>query len=93
MVKLFTSKEIDMAKVVVDMGYKSFVMDAAQGVALMEILGKCETYEEKYHREEADIPSHYTYHVYPMDVRGGITMRLVSDEAYQMYKLAGKPNE
>jgi hypothetical protein len=93
MVKLFTSKEIKMAKIVLDMGYKSFVMDTKDGVALMEVLGRAEIYEEKYHREEGASSSTYTYHVYPMDVRSGISMRLLGDELYQMYKIAGKPND
>jgi len=42
MVKLFTSKEIKMAKIVLDMGYKSFVMDTKDGVALMDVLGRAE---------------------------------------------------
>jgi hypothetical protein len=93
MVKLFTSGEIDMAKVVIDMGYKSYVMDAEQGIALMDALSKAEVYEEKYHREEAGNVSHYTYHVYPLDSRSGINMKLLGAEAYKMYKMAGKPND
>ena len=82
-----------MGKVVVEMGYKSFVMDSKDGVALMEVLGKAEIYEEKYHREEGGNPAHYTYHVYPMEARSGIAMRLISDDVYKLYKIAGKPNE
>jgi hypothetical protein len=93
MVKLFTSRETDMAKVVVEMGYKSFVMDTKDGVALMEVLGRAEIYEEKYHREEGETQAGYTYHVYPMDVCSGIAMRLLSDDLYTMYKMAGKPND
>jgi len=82
-----------MSKVVVEMGYKSFVMDTKDGVALMEVLGRAEMYEEKYNREEESAESRYTYHVYPMDVRSGIAMRLLSDELYKLYKIAGKPQE
>lgn len=82
-----------MSKVVVEMGYKSFIMDTNDGVALMEVLGRAEIYEEKYHREEENNPSHYTYHVYPMEVRSGIAMRLMSDELYKLYKIAGKPQD
>jgi hypothetical protein len=89
--KLYTSREIDMGKVVLAMGYKSYVMDAKDGVALMDVLAKAEVYEEKYHSAEGDNPSHYTYHVYPLDEKAGITMRLISDEVYGMYKLAGRP--
>lgn len=82
-----------MSKVVVEMGYKSFVMDTKDGIALMEVLGKAEIYEEKYHRDEESKESRYTYHVYPMEVRSGIAMRLMSDELYKLYKLAGKPQD
>lgn len=82
-----------MAKVVIDMGYKSYVMDAEQGIALMQSLSKAEVYEEKYHREEAGAQSHYTYHVYALDNLSGVQMKLLGDEAYQMYKLAGKPQD
>ncbi len=82
-----------MSKVVVEMGYKSFIMDTKDGIALMEVLGRAEIYEEKYHRDEGATESRYTYHVYPMEVRTGIAMRLMSDELYQMYKIAGKPND
>ena len=82
-----------MSKVVVEMGYKSFVMDTKDGVALMDVLGRAEIYEEKYNREEESTESRYTYHVYPMEVRSGIAMRLMSDELYKLYKLAGKPQE
>lgn len=82
-----------MAKVIIDMGYKSYVMDAEQGVALMEALSKAEMYEEKYHREQDGNVSHYTYHVYPLDSRSGVNMKLLGAEAYQMYKMAGKPND
>jgi hypothetical protein len=93
MVKLFTSRGTKMSKVVVEMGYKSFVMDTKDGVALMDVLGRAEIYEEKYNREEEATESRYTYHVYPMDVRSGIAMRLMSDELYKLYKLAGKPQD
>lgn len=81
-----------MSKVVISMGYKSFVMDTKDAVALMDVLAKAEVYEEKYHSAVGDQPSHHTYHVYPLDTNGGVNMRLVSDEAYNMYKMAGKPS-
>ena len=80
-----------MAKVVIDMGYKSYVMDAEQGVAVLNALSNCEVYQEKYHSSEGDKPSYNTHHIYPLDTNSGIQMRLISNDAYKLYKLAGKP--
>lgn len=82
-----------MSKVVLSMGYKSFVMDSKDGIALMDSLAKAEVYEEKYHSSVGDQPSYHTYHVYPIDTNSSINMKLLGDEAYKMYKLAGKPND
>lgn len=82
-----------MSKVVIDMGYKSYVMDTEQGIALLNALSNCEVYQEKYHSAEGDQPSFHTHHIYPLDTGSGITMRLLGNEAYNMYKLAGKPEK
>ena len=82
-----------MSKVVVIMGYKSFVMDSKDGIALMDVLAKAEVYEEKYHGSTSEQPSYYTYHVYPIDTNSSINMKLLGTAAYEMYKLAGKPND
>lgn len=81
-----------MSKIVIDMGYRSLVMDADVAVKVMDLLGKAELYSEKYHSAVGDTPSHSTFHVYPMDAKhAAISMRLLGDEAYKMYKLAGAP--
>lgn len=92
MAKLFTLRGIKMSKVVIDMGYRSFVMDADVGVKVLDLLSKAELYTEKYHSAKDDNPSYTTFHVYPMDAKHStISMRLLGDEAYKMYKLAGAP--
>lgn len=92
MAKLFTLRGIKMSKIVIDMGYRSLVMDADVAVKVMDLLGKAELYSEKYHSAVGDTPSHSTFHVYPMDAKhAAISMRLLGDEAYKMYKLAGAP--
>lgn len=80
-----------MSKVVIDMGYKSYVMDAEQGIAVLTALSDCEVYQEKYHASTDGQPSFNTHHIYPLDSTSGIQMRLISNDAYKMYKLAGKP--
>ena len=81
-----------MAKVVIEMGYRSFVMDAEQGIKVLEALSDCEVYESKYHSSVGDKPSHSTQHIYPMDAStNAMSMKLLSNESYAMFKLAGKP--
>lgn len=38
--KLFTSREINVGKVIVEIGYRNFVLDARDAVALAEMLGR-----------------------------------------------------
>lgn len=81
-----------MSKVVIDMGYRSFVMDADVGVKVLDLLSKAELYTEKYHSSTESKPSYNTFHIYPIDAKQStISMRLLGDEAYKMYKLAGAP--
>ena len=80
-----------MSKVVVTLGYKPYVMDPADGVALAEILGRAEMYEKKYHREEGDRDSYYTYHVWAQESDDAFSLSVIPDELYKIAKLAGKP--
>jgi hypothetical protein len=81
-----------MSKVVVNLGYRSIVVDARQAIALAEVINGAEVYESKYHSAKDDNPSFSTHHVYPMTQEYAISMQLMTDEAYRMYKLAGKPD-
>ena len=78
-----------MSKCVVSVGYKNFVLDAEQGVQLLELLGNAEIYEEKWHSETKD----NTNHIYPNDDSGMVNLRLLPQSFYNMAKLAGKPNK
>jgi hypothetical protein len=94
MEKLFTLRETEMAKVVFEMGYKSFVIDAEQGVEMLKILSSAEVYEGKYHSAVDGNPSYTTQHIYPLDPTSAqISLKLISNESYKMYKLAGKPQD
>jgi hypothetical protein len=75
-----------MAKVVLNIPYGDFVVDAKDALALCETLSKSERYREKYQSSVT------THHIYPMD-GGQFGFRLLSNEQYNMYKLAGKPEE
>jgi hypothetical protein len=80
--------------VVVDIGYKKYIMPKEKAMQLVEVLESAEVYEEKWwsedKRKEMGVTETYTYHVYPND--NNFSMQIVSDSKYQMAKLAGKPN-
>lgn len=80
-----------MAKVIINLGYRSFVINADQAIKLAEMLQDAEIYETKYHASTPDRSSHNTYHIYPPSPDNNVTMQLLTTEAYKMYKLAGKP--
>jgi len=82
-----------MAKCVVAIGYKNFVLDADKGVQLLDLLASAEVYEEKWHSETKN----NTYHVFDNEglaSSSGVSMELkvLSNSFYQMAKLAGKPS-
>jgi hypothetical protein len=83
--------EHDMSKVIVELGYRSYVLDASDALTMAEIFGKAERYEAKWHSKTEERDSHYTHHVYPDSASDAPSMRILNDETYQMYKLAGKP--
>jgi hypothetical protein len=91
--KLFTLKETKMSKVILNMGYRQFVLDADKALGLLNLLSNAERYESKYHSAVDDKPSHNTYHVYPINGDEGFTITLLMDDSYNMYKMAGKPQD
>jgi hypothetical protein len=81
--------------VVVDLGWKKYVMSKEKAMMLVECLESADLYEEKWwsddKRKEKGMDSTYTYHVYPNEA--SFAMKIVSDSHYQMARLAGKPQE
>ena len=76
-----------MSKVVLSVPYGDYVIDAKDAVMLCEALSKAERYQEKYRSSGGS-----THHVYPVD--GAVfNFRLMTTEQYNLYKLAGKPQE
>lgn len=82
-----------MAKVVVSLGYKSIVLDADKAIAFAELMQNAEAYESKWHNKTDTRDSYNSYHIYPLEQDGGsfLGMQMITDDAYRMYKLAGKP--
>jgi hypothetical protein len=81
----------DMSKVVIDIGYKSYVLDAQDAVMMANLFGRAEVYKAEWHSKTDTMDSHHTYHIYTEEGVDAPTMRILSDDAYKMYKLAGKP--
>jgi len=81
--------------IVIDLGYKSIVLPRTEGMKLLEILEKAEIYERKYWTSDKRIAlgmdTEYTYHVYPSEQEHAV--KLITDQHYQMAKLAGKPQK
>lgn len=82
-----------MSKVIVNLGYRSVVLDAEKALALASMLQDAETYQSKYHSAENGNPSYSTYHIYPVEPDSGFNMQLLTNESYNLYKLAGKPED
>ena len=81
--------------IVVEIGYQSLILPREEALALVEILEKSQIYERKYWREEdrkaRGMTTDYTYHVYPDEHQ--YATKIVSDQHYNMAKLAGKPDK
>lgn len=78
--------------VVIEIGYRKYILPKEKAMLLAECLETAEMYEEKYWSEaerlDKGMTDAYTYHVYPNDQT--FNLKIVSDSLYQMAKLAGK---
>jgi hypothetical protein len=68
---------------VLELGYKNFVLPTADAVQILQLLEKAEVYENKYEGGE------YSHYVFANDQL--ISAKLLGDDLYRMAKLAGKP--
>lgn len=74
------------AKVMLTLGYRTYVLDAASAVQVLELLDTAEIYEMKWRSGEDS-----TYHVYAQDKGDAVTMQMLPQSLYLMYKLSGRP--
>lgn len=80
-------------KAILSVGYKHYVVEAADAVRVAEILLGAELYATKY---RTDAEGGTTRHIWSTKTDGDdpiITVQLLSDTKYGMYKLAGPPPE
>ncbi len=83
-----------MSKAIITMGYRSIVLDTEDAVKVVNLLAAGEMYEDKYHSGVDGKQSYNTHHIYPMEsMRAAVDLRLLSNEEYRMYKMAGKPDK
>jgi hypothetical protein len=78
-----------MSKVVIEIGYKKYIVNADEAIKMAAMLSTAEIYETTYQRDSKGegITMHY---VYPQeDMRWH--MEIMPDNVYRMAKLAGKP--
>jgi hypothetical protein len=76
-------------KVKIEIGYKTYIVDANQGVQLMQILNNAEMFEEKTKRSQ-DGSYSSSFFCYEQDTMG-VTISMIPSSLYRMAKLAGKP--
>jgi hypothetical protein len=78
-----------MAKMIISIGYKEYVMDTVKAMAVAEALGEAEFYESKYRNSE---DGGTTHHVWEQDANeaASISLRLLPNNLYRLAKLAGK---
>ena len=74
--------------VVVTIPYGSLVMDAKDAFVLAEVYARSAEYKEKW-RSSEDGGS--TYHIFPNEQK--MDIKVISDDLYNMAKLAGKPEK
>jgi len=77
-----------MSKCVINLGYKSYIVDTEDALRLGEMLTKAEMFDEKYN---SNAPN--TFHVWEQDDAGKFTITILPDSIYRIGKLAGKPEE
>lgn len=80
-----------MSKIVVAIGYRNYVMDTRDAIAVAEALSKAEMYDTKYKSREEGGTQVFIWEQGTED--SAITMNIISDSLYRMAKLAGKPNK
>lgn len=78
-----------MSKVVITVGYRSYVMDAKDALAVADAMASAERYDTKYVKDADSM-----HHIWQQDGSEDTPiMKVLPDEMYRMAKLAGKPKE
>lgn len=82
-----------MAKVVIELGYRKYVVDAKQALLVAEMLATAEVYASKYGKDPEG-NTMITHHIYDVDSDApNWYMNIMPESLYRMAKLAGRPPE
>lgn len=77
-----------MAKAVINIGYKKFVVDVEEALTIANAIVGAEQYEGRGYGEDR------VAHIWPQPVFGGeYEVTFISEEQYRLAKLAGEPPE
>ena len=77
-----------MSKAIISIGYTQYVVNTADAVRIADILMSAERFEDKWSKDNGN-----TYHIWEQDELFKFDIKAIPDNAYRMYKLAGKPEE
>lgn len=84
-------------KVILNLDYRKYVMEASAAMTVLEILATAEMYNEEYlsASESPTGTSQTTYHVFTpqKDEAGHMSLRPITEMFYTMAKLAGAPTK
>ena len=68
---------------ILDLPYGDIVLTTEDAVTLLRVFDKAERYQQKYKDGES------THHIFPLKNHG--SARIITNDTYAMYKLAGEP--
>jgi len=80
-----------MSKVVIDIGYRKYIVNADEAIKISTMLSTAEMYETKYTKDDKG-DSMTMHYVYPQEEMRW-HMDIMPDNIYRMAKLAGKPTQ
>ena len=79
-----------MAKAIIKIGYKEYIMSTEDALHILDLLSKAERYETTY----TSATRSKTYHVYDTPMEDKVeSLEIVHDDLYRMAKLAGRPTK
>ena len=70
----------------------NYVLPVEKAVEIMRLLNDSEMYEHKWHSGKDGGASFYTHHIYAPK-HGDLSLSLMPNGTYAMYKAAGNPRE
>ena len=81
-----------MAKMIISIGYKDYVMDSAKAMAVIDAMGSAELFESRYRNVEE---GGSTFHIWEQTIEesSNLSLKLLPDSLYRLAKLAGKRTE